>query len=114
MSVYRRRRLALLLPVLVAPALLLGLMGPAAAEAPDRVDLTSTGVLGPPGAPPVPEIAAASWLIADLDTGEVLADRDAHARLAPASTLKVLTALTLLPRIDPARQLVPTFADVNV
>ena len=114
MSVYRRRRLALLLPVLVAPALLLGLMGPAAAEAPDRVDLTSTGVLSPPGAPPVPEIAAASWLIADLDTGEVLAARDAHARLAPASTLKVLTALTLLPRIDPARQLVPTFADVNV
>lgn len=109
-----RRPLALLLPVLLALALLLGGTSPAAAQVPDRVDLTSAGVLSPPTAPPVPEIAAASWLVADLDTGEVLAARDAHVRLAPASTLKVLTALALLPRIDPSRVLVPTFADVNV
>ena len=109
-----RRRLALLLPVLVAPALLLGATSPATAAEPARVDLSSAGVLSPPSGPPVPEVAAESWLVADLDTGEVLAARDAHARLAPASTLKVLTALTLLPRIEPTGALVPTFADVNV
>ncbi len=109
-----RRCLALLTPFLVAPALLLSVVAPAAAEEPAKADLKSAEVLSPPGAPPVPEIAAASWVVADLDTGEVLAARDAHARLAPASTLKVLTALTLLPRIDPTRVLVPTFADVNV
>ena len=43
-----------------------------------------------------------AWLVADLDTGEVLAAQDPHGRLRPASTLKMLTALTLLPRLDPA------------
>ena len=44
---------------------------------------------------PLPEaVSAASFLLADLDTGEVLAAKDPHGRLRPASTLKVLTALT--------------------
>jgi D-alanyl-D-alanine carboxypeptidase (penicillin-binding protein 5/6) len=107
----RSRRAARLLPFLVIPWLLLG-AAPAAAE--DPADLRSAAVLTAPGAPPVPEIAAESWVVADLDTGEVLAARDAHARLAPASTLKVLTALTLMPRIEPGRVLVPTPADVAV
>ena len=47
----------------------------------------------------------ASYLLADLDTGEVLAAKDPHGRLRPASTLKVLTALTLLPRARPRRRL---------
>lgn len=68
-----------------------------------------------PGAPALPAgISARGWLVADLDTGDVLAARDAHGRYAPASTLKVLTAVTLIPRIDPGRRIVPTFTDVNV
>ncbi|SHG50427.1 D-alanyl-D-alanine carboxypeptidase family protein [Streptoalloteichus hindustanus] len=52
----------------------------------------------PAGAPtPPPELApAASWLVADIDTGEVLAAHNPHARQRPASTIKVLTALTAL------------------
>ncbi|MFB9428852.1 D-alanyl-D-alanine carboxypeptidase family protein [Streptoalloteichus tenebrarius] len=52
----------------------------------------------PAGAPtPPPELApASSWLVADIDTGEVLAAHNPHARLRPASTIKVLTALTAL------------------
>ena len=47
---------------------------------------------------PAPGVVRASgWLVADLDTGAVLAQCDAHRQLAPASTLKVLTALALLP-----------------
>lgn len=52
------------------------------------------------GAPEVPEdVSALSWLVADARTGDVLAARDAHLRLPPASTLKTLFALTVLPAL---------------
>ncbi|MFF6996275.1 D-alanyl-D-alanine carboxypeptidase family protein [Streptomyces sp. NPDC008313] len=52
------------------------------------------------GAPAVPEgVSARSWLVADADSGEVLAAHDAHRELPPASTLKTLFALTLLPKL---------------
>ncbi|MFE7842282.1 D-alanyl-D-alanine carboxypeptidase family protein [Streptomyces sp. NPDC057474] len=50
------------------------------------------------GAPRVPQdISAVSWLVADADSGAVLAAHDAHRKLPPASTLKTLFALTVLP-----------------
>jgi D-alanyl-D-alanine carboxypeptidase (penicillin-binding protein 5/6) len=51
------------------------------------------------GAPRVPAVSALSWLVADARTGEVLAAHDAHRRLPPASTLKTLFALTVLPAL---------------
>ncbi|HEY3926089.1 MAG TPA: hypothetical protein VGL75_16110 [Acidothermaceae bacterium] len=50
-----------------------------------------------PGAPALPGITATSFVVADADTGDVLAAKNAHAKLAPASTLKTLTALTVIP-----------------
>jgi D-alanyl-D-alanine carboxypeptidase (penicillin-binding protein 5/6) len=50
-----------------------------------------------PGVPPPPAMPGASFLIADMDTGQILAARAPHARHLPASTLKTLTALTLIP-----------------
>ncbi|MGW3496523.1 D-alanyl-D-alanine carboxypeptidase family protein [Streptomyces sp. NPDC001020] len=50
-----------------------------------------------PGIPEVPDVSALSWLVADADTGDVLAAYDAHRPLPPASTLKTLFALTVLP-----------------
>lgn len=47
-----------------------------------------------------PDTLASSFIIADLDTGEILAAKNPHKKLPPASTLKTLTALTLLPRLD--------------
>lgn len=67
-----------------------------------------------PGSPPLPVTEASGWLVADLDTGAVLAAKDPHGRYAPASTLKTLTAQTLLSRLDPRRSVRPTFNDVNV
>ncbi|CNF44685.1 D-alanyl-D-alanine carboxypeptidase Dacb2 [Mycobacterium tuberculosis] len=61
-----------------------------------------------PGVPAVPKIKASSWLIADADTGEVLAARDPHGRYLPASTIKTLTALTLIPKLDPNRLIRPS------
>ncbi|MFD4633886.1 D-alanyl-D-alanine carboxypeptidase family protein [Streptomyces sp. NPDC058284] len=54
-----------------------------------------------PGAPGLPaDVSALAWVVADARTGEVLAARDAHRRLPPASTLKSLFALATLPRLD--------------
>ena len=47
-----------------------------------------------------PETSALSYLVADFETGEVLAAKNPHKKLPPASTLKTLTALTLLSRIN--------------
>jgi D-alanyl-D-alanine carboxypeptidase (penicillin-binding protein 5/6) len=50
-------------------------------------------------APALPDVSALSWLVADADSGEVLAAHDAHRELPPASTLKTLFALTVLPAL---------------
>ncbi|MFD5626167.1 MULTISPECIES: D-alanyl-D-alanine carboxypeptidase family protein [unclassified Streptomyces] len=50
------------------------------------------------GAPVLPKnISARSWIVSDAESGEVLAAHNAHWRLPPASTLKMLFADTLLP-----------------
>lgn len=97
----------------LAAALVLLSAGPAAAGERDS-GLEGSGVLVSATAPPLPEVKAASWLIADVDTGDVLAARDPHGAYAPASTLKVLTALALLPRLSPEQLVTPTFDDVDV
>ncbi|MGH3164072.1 MAG: D-alanyl-D-alanine carboxypeptidase family protein, partial [Streptosporangiaceae bacterium] len=41
------------------------------------------------------------WVIADAGTGQVLAAKDPHGWYRPASTLKVLTAISLIPALNP-------------
>jgi D-alanyl-D-alanine carboxypeptidase (penicillin-binding protein 5/6) len=50
--------------------------------------------------PAPPKVYARSWIVVDAATGDVLAAKNAHLKLRPASTLKTLTAVTLLPRLD--------------
>ena len=77
--------------------------------------LGTVGLALPAKAGPLPkDISARGWVIADLDTGEVLAARNPHGRYPPASTLKWLTALTLLPKLDKHRSVVCSYADVDV
>ena len=90
---------------------------PAAADARAAVGgarLTARGVVVGAGAPALPATTAASWLVADLVTGDVLASKNPHGRFAPASTLKALTAETLIPRLNPTDLVTPTFNDLNV
>jgi serine-type D-Ala-D-Ala carboxypeptidase (penicillin-binding protein 5/6) len=61
--------------------------------------LASARVVASPDESALPAVAAGSWLVADATTGTVLAAKNAHGRFMPASTLKTLTALTLLPRL---------------
>jgi serine-type D-Ala-D-Ala carboxypeptidase (penicillin-binding protein 5/6) len=60
------------------------------------------------GAIPLPQVPASAYVIADAKTGQVLAAKDAHGLFAPASTLKVLTAITLIPRLDPSASVLAT------
>jgi serine-type D-Ala-D-Ala carboxypeptidase (penicillin-binding protein 5/6) len=56
----------------------------------------------------LPEVPAPAWVVANAATGQVLAARDAHGEFGPASTLKVLTAVTLIPRLNPAAMIMAT------
>ena len=77
--------------------------------------LGTVGFALPAKAKPLPKgISARGWVIADLDTGDVLAARNPHGRYPPASTLKWLTALTLLPKLDKHKRVVCSYADVDV
>ncbi|MEU0085603.1 D-alanyl-D-alanine carboxypeptidase [Streptomyces sp. NPDC006274] len=59
-----------------------------------------TQVLLGPGAPVLPKsVSGRSWIVADAESGDVLASHNAHWRLPPASTMKMLFADTLLPRL---------------
>jgi len=51
--------------------------------------------------PRVPNIQASAFVIADAGTGQVLAAKDPHGWYRPASTLKVLTAISLIPLLNP-------------
>ena len=53
------------------------------------------------GGMPLPNIPASAWVIANAGTGQVLAAKDPHGEFGPASTLKVLTAITLIPLLNP-------------
>lgn len=92
---------------LLGLAVLVGL--PAAARAADVAQpplggplLGSPGLVVAPGTPAPPNIKAKAFVLADATTGTVLAAQNAHGRFRPASTLKMLTAVTLLPLLDPA------------
>ena len=58
------------------------------------------------------KLTARSWLLADHKTGEVLASYRAHQRLAPASTLKMLFADTVLGKFERTRTYRVTDADL--
>ncbi|OBI17261.1 D-alanyl-D-alanine carboxypeptidase [Mycobacterium sp. E2327] len=56
--------------------------------------LGGCGVVAAPGTPPLPgDVSADAWLVADLDSGAVIAAKDPHARHRPASIIKVLVAM---------------------
>jgi serine-type D-Ala-D-Ala carboxypeptidase (penicillin-binding protein 5/6) len=71
-------------------------------------------VLGPGDPALPPEVTAAGFVLADLDTGAVLAARAPHARQRPASTLKVLTAMVAIDRLDPDAQVAGAPEDLSI
>lgn len=68
----------------------------------------------PAGATALPEGPAEAWVLADLDSGAVLAARNEFGRFAPASTIKVLLALTVLDELPLDATVVADTADTVV
>ncbi|BBX65538.1 D-alanyl-D-alanine carboxypeptidase [Mycobacterium saskatchewanense] len=56
--------------------------------------LGGCGIVTAPDTPPLPtDVSADAWLVADLDSGAVVAAKDPHGRHRPASIIKVLVAM---------------------
>lgn len=118
MSRTRRRALGMVaaggLALALVPAALVPVAGATGAVAViGGPRLASTGIIVAPGVHPPPDVGA-SWLVADMDTGVIFGAKAPHVRLRPASTLKTLTALVLLPRLDPTTVYTATAADTRM
>jgi len=72
------------------------------------------GIDQPLGSVPIPDGPAQAWLIADMDSGAVLASRDGYGRYAPASTIKVLLATVVLAELPLEATTVAEEADTRV
>ncbi|MGH3761980.1 D-alanyl-D-alanine carboxypeptidase family protein [Actinophytocola sp.] len=76
--------------------------------------LGNCGIVRPDGAPAPPGgISAATWAITDLDSGDVLAAKDPHARERPASLIKNLLAIVVIKELRPDTKVRGTQADAN-
>lgn len=79
-------------PSATPPAAMSSVGGERLGQAGTQVNLAS-------GVPVLPkDLTARSWIVADAESGDVLAAHNAHWRLPPASTLKMLFADTVLPK----------------
>ncbi|WUL75513.1 DUF5136 domain-containing protein [Streptomyces sp. NBC_00343] len=79
-------------PTATPPANMSSVGGTRLGQAGTQVNLTS-------GVPVLPkDVTARSWIVSDAESGAVLAAHNAHWRLPPASTLKMLFADTVLPK----------------
>jgi D-alanyl-D-alanine carboxypeptidase (penicillin-binding protein 5/6) len=68
----------------------------------------------PIGSVPIPDGPAQTWILADLDSGQVLAGRDQNVAHPPASTIKVLLALVALDQVSLDSTVVADVADTQV
>jgi D-alanyl-D-alanine carboxypeptidase (penicillin-binding protein 5/6) len=68
----------------------------------------------PAGDVAIPGGPAQAWIVADLDTGQILAGRNEYGQYAPASTIKVLLALTVLNELALDSTVVANDADTKV
>jgi D-alanyl-D-alanine carboxypeptidase (penicillin-binding protein 5/6) len=76
--------------------------------------LAGCGIITAPDTPPVPgDISAEGWLVADLDSGAVIASRDPHGRHRPASIIKVLVAMASLNALPLNKSVVGTAEDAS-
>ena len=84
-----------------------------ATSTPDALPVTYDGPCGVSVADgyEVPQdVLASAWLVADLDSGDVVAMKDPHGRYRPASIIKVLLALAAIDEL-PLDQKVPVSAE---
>ncbi|BCJ55524.1 hypothetical protein Asp14428_69990 [Actinoplanes sp. NBRC 14428] len=77
-------------------------------------DLATDGLVIPRGAKKPPALTATSWLVADLDTGEVLGGCGPHVYGTPASVQKLLLTATVIDKLDPRKTVTITEGDLAI
>jgi D-alanyl-D-alanine carboxypeptidase (penicillin-binding protein 5/6) len=98
---------------LVAFTALPAVLAAAAAVSPGPAG-ADTGAQQPEGSAPIPDVPAPAWIVADLDSGQVLAGRDQNVPHPPASTIKLLLALVVLDELSLDSTVVADETDVDV
>jgi serine-type D-Ala-D-Ala carboxypeptidase (penicillin-binding protein 5/6) len=74
--------------------------------------LSACGIITAPDTPPVPgDVSAEAWVVADLDSGAVIAAKDPHGRHRPASIIKVLVAMASINALPLNKSVVGTAED---
>lgn len=68
----------------------------------------------PVGSVAVPDGPAQAWIVADMDTGQILAGRNENTTYAPASTIKTLLAQVILDEVPLDATIVADEADTHV
>ncbi|WP_027345956.1 D-alanyl-D-alanine carboxypeptidase family protein [Hamadaea tsunoensis] len=76
--------------------------------------LATPGLALPTGVPQPPAVTALYWLVADLDSGAVVAACGAHEGSPPASVLKLLLIETFLDKLDPKQVVTVTHEDLAI
>lgn len=66
------------------------------------------------GSVPLPAGPAPAWIVADMDSGEILAGRDMYVTHPPASTIKTLLALVVLDELPLDATVVANDADTKI
>ncbi|MGB3484389.1 MAG: serine hydrolase [Mycobacterium sp.] len=68
----------------------------------------------PVGSVPIPDGPAQAWIVADMDTGQILGGRNENTTHAPASTIKTLLAQVILDEVPLDTTIVADEADTRV
>jgi D-alanyl-D-alanine carboxypeptidase (penicillin-binding protein 5/6) len=78
--------------------------------------LATHGLVIPAGAKAPPPVTATTWMVADLDTGQVLGACGPHVYQTPASVQKTLLAATVMDKLNPNQTItvVPSDLDIEV
>ncbi|OIV36675.1 D-alanyl-D-alanine carboxypeptidase [Mangrovactinospora gilvigrisea] len=112
---------AVALSAAALPAHAVGSASPAVPKPPAKMSAVGGARLAKPGVqvnaaagvPKLPKpLSGRSWMVSDADSGQVLAAANPHWNLPPASTLKMLFADTVLPKLDKSRTVTVTNADL--
>ncbi|GIM94267.1 D-alanyl-D-alanine carboxypeptidase family protein [Paractinoplanes toevensis] len=76
--------------------------------------LATHGLVIPAGAKQPPAVTATTWIVADLDTGEVLGACGPHVYQTPASVQKTLLAATVMDKLDPNQTITAVRSDLDI
>ncbi|MEU4241156.1 D-alanyl-D-alanine carboxypeptidase [Actinoplanes sp. NPDC026619] len=76
--------------------------------------LATHGLIIPAGAKQPPAVTATTWIVADLDTGEVLGACGPHVYQTPASVQKTLLAATVMDKLDPNQTITAVRSDLDI